>query len=877
MSVEGNLHIDTLTGYPSSVSSRSHIQVYVTFPDSNVKYSNAIAASDSFDINFDASFPIDTTSLGCFDKLISEPIKIIIKSVSSDLRHQTPAFEFQMYLDPLLIHQKESITADLIGKHCEDGEFDASITAPSIHVSFTLTEPLLPAEQSVGSAIMKLKVEKLANLPLAITKSSLYDEPDNKVHIFDYIVAFKFPCGRVIQLPAGAFTFDDPPVIKWNSVPRVFMPADSVKALLEENSHVLIEVRRETHEDYTGFQMNDTISQLVTGRGMFTDSEFTKPGQSHFSCEIPINKMTPEDEPIRLPDPSLNSDDQGDSKKGKQNQARKTNSRNAPKRKPKKTATAKDKKQVRAVMSSWSELKDADGFDGKSLLFVDMQFSHALVLKPLVPHPTVKPSELCRKNPELRAHRLQEATTEFRQAVQRLAYEIAIAQKTRQDCQLAVPDFPEDLTPLLNKMPSYHIALEKLRIAISYTFSEFSLAHQPQSEKQMQTLLSVLPMYLHDELVKQLPQIFVAPREPSDPRAFLIKESDEAELMNRKESATELLEELLAMDLSDADAWWLYSSLMLKHCNESRAEECVRRGLTCDPNHLKLSILFASLLTRQEKYVEAIDFLKSAHFMDRIVEVVISILCGLANLPSKSAGLRPDESPLQYASELMEMYDVVFAEQLIAQEQMAKGETAEVMYMFGRLYYHLHDFSKAVSFLSRAVSLDKTSEALLLLGHIEYERGRYQEAVKWFDGGLEMRFEHSAALRLGYICLSMKNYQKAEAILFKCSPQSASVLLGLAISAMNMGKDKQADELLNQATVINPRYPDIWAHLALFSLKMGRNEEAHHSALMAQKWNLADENLIQQLRDANLFEDDVAEENFVDENEDDIDGVDQED
>ncbi|OHT06579.1 TPR Domain containing protein [Tritrichomonas foetus] len=651
------------------------------------------------------------------------------------------------------------------------------------------------------------------------------------------------------------------------------MPASSVNAILEEGAEVQVEVRRELNEDFSNFPIQDTIAPLVTGRGSFADSEFTKPGQSHFAADIPIFKMADE-EPIRVPDPTL-PPEEPDPKKGRQ-QARKVNSRNAPKRKPKRNITPKDKKQIRALATFWQEFTDADGFDGHSQLLVDLQFSHALVLKPLVPHPTVKPSELCKKNPETRAHKLQEATTQFREAVHRLAVEIASAQKTRQDCQLAVPDFPDDLQPLLNKMPSYHVALEKLRIAISYTFSEFSLAHQAQSDQQMQMLQAILPMYLHDELGKQLPDIFIPPRKPVDPREFLIKESDEAELMGRKSAAAELLEELLAMDLSDADAWWLYSCLMLKHCDVSRAEECVRRGLTCDPNHLKLSILFASLLTRQEKYVEAIEFLNSAHFMDRIVEVVLSILNGLANLPAKPI-LKEGESPIPFASELMEMMDVVFAEQLIAQEQMAKGETSEVMYIFGKLHYHLHDFSKAVSFLGRAVSIEKTADALLLLGHIEYERERFEEAAKWFDQGLEMRFEQGAALRLGFIYIRMGEYLKAESILFQCSPQSASVLLGLAIASIHMEKYKQADELLNRATVVNPRHPEVWAHLALFSLKMDRSEEAEHAADMARKWNLTDEALIKKLKEAKLYENESNNEeeeellNSDDENKDDVD------
>jgi tetratricopeptide (TPR) repeat protein len=264
--------------------------------------------------------------------------------------------------------------------------------------------------------------------------------------------------------------------------------------------------------------------------------------------------------------------------------------------------------------------------------------------------------------------------------------------------------------------------------------------------------------------------------------------------------------------------------------------------------------LFASLLTRQEKYIDAKDYLEKQHFQDRIVEIILSILRGLANLP-KPENERPlaeDESPLPYALELMEMMDVVFAEQLIAQEQMAKGETAEVLYMFGKLHYHIRDFANAVSFLTRAVGIEKKADSLLLLGHVEFERYRYDEAAKWFDEGLEMRFEHDAALRLGNIYLRQNEDLKAESVLFQCSPQSASVLLGLAIAAIRMKKYRQADELLNRATVVNFRHPDIWAHLAIFSQQMDRRAEALHAAALAKKWNLTDEALIAKLKDLNL-------------------------
>ena len=844
MTVEGVLRVSTVTEYPISAAQKNYCRVSVVFPDNQPRLSNGVPASEKFDLGFETTYTIDTTQPNCYDILIAEPLKITLQAVSADSRHQKNAFEFQMYLDQCLIQRKTSISADLIGKHCEDGEFDVTIPAPSIHVSFDLKEPIISEEDATGSTIMRLKAEELKNVPKAIIISTLH--PDDQLHPFDYNVAFRFPCGRIIQLPAGKFTFTDPPSVKWDGVSRVFLPASSVKAILEEGAYVDFEIWREVNEDFSNFSINDTIAPLVNGRGRFYTADFTKPGQSHFLDDIQIVKSEGQ-EPIRMPEIPAKEDP-----KNKSNKSKKPSSRSS-QRRPKRTPTAKDKKQIKVLQQQWAELTPADGFDGNSMLSVDLQFSHALVLKPLVPHPTIKPSDLIHRPAETRAHRLEEATIEFRKAVARLTNEIIAAQKERQEYQLAVPDFPDDLQPLLQKCPSYHIALEKLRIAISYTFQEFAIAHNAENDAQLQDLQDKLPFYLHDELVRQMPDYFIKPKQPPELSDFLIRESNEAELMGRPEAATEFLEELIALDLTNAESWWLYSQLMLKHGELSRAEECVRRGLTCDPNHVKLSILFASLLTRQEKYYDAIEFLNSAHFKDREVEIALSILNGLANIPNPKPTLNDDESPLEYAHMFMDLSDVVFAEQLIAQEQMKSGETLEVLLAFGRLHFLLHDLSKAVSFLTRANQLEKTPDGLLLLGHVEFTRGRYDDAVPWFEEGLELQFEQNAALRLGFIYLKQKEYLKAESYLFQCSPQSASVLLGLGIASVALEKYKQADEFFNRATAINHRHPDIWAHIALFSKKMERDEEAEHAAQMAIKWNLRDQNLLQQLKDEQLL------------------------
>lgn len=867
MPIDCILHLGKVTGYPTGSTTRTQCRANVLFPESAPYISNSVTAEDVFDFSDEAHFQIDNSSDQCLDALIAEPVRIILLAVSSDQRHQIPGFEFQIYLDPFLVKRHTTLEADLIGKHCENGEFNVSVTAPTLHVSFELAEPLITTEQAEGSAIMRLKIDELKCLPKAIILSTLH--PDDKVHPFEYNVSFKFPCGRIVQVGSGVYTFEEPienSTIKWEGCSRVFLDSNSITKLLDESSIVELEVWRTLSEDFASFPISDTISHFVDGRASLGSSELTKPGQSHYTGDIPLRLSTNDETPIRAP-PSLSSSEDSDPRKSKG--AKKPPSRaSATRKKPKRAITAKDKKQIKFLQTQFSELTEADGFNLSSILTIDIQFSHPLVNKPLVPHATLKPSDLARHNPmnlsvEENSHHLEKATMEFKEAAQRLAYEVVAAQKMRQECQLAIPDFPDDIRPLLKKAPSFHIALEKLNIAISETFGEFSVANNAQTESQMELLLQILPMFLHDELAKQLDDCYMPAKKPIPAKTFLVRESEEAELMGRTRAATELLEELLAMDLGSAESWWLYASLMMKHGDLSRCEECVRRGLTCDPNHLNLSLLFASLLTRQQKYNEAIDFLENCHFQDKFGDVVLSILKSLANIPTKQV-LDEGESPIQYIIQLLDLQDTVFAEQLIAEEQMAKGETPEVLYLFGRLHYILRDFAKAASFLSRALSIEKTADSALLLGHVEFERERYVEAAKRFEDGLEMRFEHGAALRLGFIYLKHKDWLKAESILFQCSPQSASVCLGLAIASFYLDKFKQADELLNRATVINCRHPITWAYIALLSEKLQRIDEALNAAENAMKWELDDEEMISKLDALNLLPANEEEEKSLD-------------
>lgn len=839
MSVKGVFSCQGVTEYPVSAASRTHCRVQVIFPGTQPRLSNPIQAADNFDLEYETEYEIDTLRYNAYDKLISEPLKITLFSVSADARHQTAAFDFSFYLDELVLQSKTEIQADLMGKHSEEGEFDVSIPAPSLHFSFVLDQPVISEEASSGSAILKLKAEELKPLPPSVLAGTLH--PDDQVHPFDYFVSILFPCGRIIQVPPGSFIFSEPPVVKWDQSLRIFLTTKTVDALIEENSVVNYEVFRALNEDYSHFPITDCDKHLIIGRGKILSSEITKPGQTRFHDDLPLEKY--QDEELIRPSEEPPTPDATDAKGNKA--AKKAPPKPKPK-KVKKPITAKDKKQFKTINSGLSDLTSQDGFDGTQKVTLDFQFSRPLVLKPLVPHSQKKPSDLRPRSSPSTNNKLNDSTAEFREILQKFYNEIVIAQKARQELQLQTPDFPDDLVYILNRNLSYHSTIEQLKSSISKVFSEYVVSHNPQSENDLRNLQAIFPMFLNDEQFCQLPDIFIDSNKPGIHPEFLIKEAKEAFLIGEIDQALEYYIELLALDLTNVDSWWKYSKFLLRNLNYFSAEETIRRGLSLNPSHLKLSIAFASILTRQEKFREAINFLQSGHFEQEIIQIILKVLSGLANVPID--GLDKEiENPLVHAQYLMKMEEVIFAEQLISLEQVRQGETAEVLAAFGQLYYHLKIFNKAVSYFIRSSTLDNNMVSYLNLGHVEFERKRFKEAIKWYEQGLQNFFDQLSTLRLGIMYLKVGQYLNCEQTLFQCNPQSSTVLLGLAISAEKLGKDKQADEFFNQALVINFRKAEAWAHYALFCLKLERQEEAEHAASMTLKWNLRDDELQKEL------------------------------
>uniref|UniRef100_A0A671FFW7 Cilia and flagella associated protein 70 n=1 Tax=Rhinolophus ferrumequinum TaxID=59479 RepID=A0A671FFW7_RHIFE len=120
----------------------------------------------------------------------------------------------------------------------------------------------------------------------------------------------------------------------------------------------------------------------------------------------------------------------------------------------------------------------------------------------------------------------------------------------------------------------------------------------------------------------------------------------------------------------------------------------------------------------------------------------------------------------------------------------------------------------------------------------------YERTISFVVDASEMHF----ILRLGHIYLEEKQYEKAKRTYLQACKQSPSCLtwLGL-IACYRLEEITEAEDALSEANALNNYNAEVWAYLALVSLKAGRQLEAEQAYKYTMKLKLKDEALLAEI------------------------------
>uniref|UniRef100_A0A8C0LLS7 Cilia and flagella associated protein 70 n=1 Tax=Canis lupus dingo TaxID=286419 RepID=A0A8C0LLS7_CANLU len=138
-------------------------------------------------------------------------------------------------------------------------------------------------------------------------------------------------------------------------------------------------------------------------------------------------------------------------------------------------------------------------------------------------------------------------------------------------------------------------------------------------------------------------------------------------------------------------------------------------------------------------------------------------------------------------------------------------------------------------------------------GHLYFLSGNHAEAKACYERTISFVVDasemHFIFLRLGQIYLEEKEYEKAKKTYLQACKRSPSCLtwLGLGIACYRLEELTEAEDALSEANALNNYNAEVWAYLALVSLKAGRQLEAEQAYKYTMKLKLKDETLLAEI------------------------------
>nr|KAF6455344.1 cilia and flagella associated protein 70 [Rousettus aegyptiacus] len=205
---------------------------------------------------------------------------------------------------------------------------------------------------------------------------------------------------------------------------------------------------------------------------------------------------------------------------------------------------------------------------------------------------------------------------------------------------------------------------------------------------------------------------------------------------------------------------------------------------------------------------------------------------------------------------LMKFNAVQYVHRVLAHELLCPqgGPSCEYYLVLAQTYLLKKDFAKAEAYLQQAAQMDYLNPNVWgVKGHLYFLSGNHAEAKACYERTISFVVDasemHFIFLRLGHIYLEEKEYEKAKKTYLQACKRSPSCLtwLGLGIACYRLEEITEAEDALSEANALSNYNAEVWAYLALVSLKAGRQLEAEQAYKYTMKLKLKDEALLAEI------------------------------
>ncbi|XP_007095752.1 cilia- and flagella-associated protein 70 isoform X4 [Panthera tigris] len=498
----------------------------------------------------------------------------------------------------------------------------------------------------------------------------------------------------------------------------------------------------------------------------------------------------------------------------------------------------------------------------------------------------------------------------------------------------------------LNCSGKYFAFKEQLKHAVVKIVREKYLKTTSfESQEELQTFISELYVFLVDQMHVALNQTMPDDVQHAVSTIYTSNEqlrlfAFEAEVNENFEMAAVYYEERLVREPQNLEHWLDYGAFCLLTEDNIKAQECFRRALSLNQNHIHSLLLCGVLAVLMENYEQAEIFFEDATCLEptnvvawtllglyyeiqnndirmemafhegfkqlqaRMLQAQVAkqrgtgtveyieeggkvesslgpwgITNGSATAMTVEAEAAAETSKCQDSSTflhpspygvsqtpatifmetirfLMKVNAVQYVHRVLAHELLCPqgGPSCEYYLVLARTHLLKKDFAKAEEYLQQAAQMDYLNPNVWgMKGHLYFLSGNHAEAKACYERTISFVVDasemHFIFLRLGHIYLEEKEYEKAKKTYLQACKRSPSCLtwLGLGIACYRLEELTEAEDALSEANALNNHNAEVWAYLALVSLKAGRELEAEQAYKYTMKLKLKDETLLAEI------------------------------
>jgi tetratricopeptide (TPR) repeat protein len=325
----------------------------------------------------------------------------------------------------------------------------------------------------------------------------------------------------------------------------------------------------------------------------------------------------------------------------------------------------------------------------------------------------------------------------------------------------------------------------------------------------------------------------------------------------------------------NVNVWFDYCCACMRYGLTDLGEEGIKEIISRKPKHLNSLLAHALNCLSYEKYEEAHIFLKEALNLDP-KSVYTNGFMGVyhellgeengAELMYEEAKKLASEAGLPriftvLAQFAIDLNNSVATDKLLAQDMVLHGLDTKPYLLLCKLEFQRKNFSKAEKILQDALKCNAFDCAVWnSIGHLHYVQNHfneantaYENALSYFKSGRNVEL-HLIYIRLGLIAVEIGQRKPkdqdqiriAKAMFLKACQikPSCESWLGVGKACLQLKEYDQAEDALTEANILNNRDSEVWLHLALVSLALGRNIEAKRTLSQSLRLGIMEVSLL---------------------------------